>query len=213
MGIGRPRWVTDEQLKHCKICGSDLSNSTQYGSDRNARSRVCKQCRRKQSINNALKKDFNCRKCGVGLDEYNCWPSVLTAVNPNKICRSCDADYRYEQYNSPNSRFKQRLKKRQMEIKLDVIRHYSIGIMKCIGLNGNPCSSNCSDIRCLSIDHINGGGCKHRRELGKKSIHFYRWLIRNNFPAGFTVLCMNCQFIKREENGELSIKSECALHK
>jgi len=27
-----------------------------------------------------------------------------------------------------------------------------------------------------------------------------RWIIEHNFPAGFQILCMNCQFIKREED-------------
>lgn len=42
----------------------------------------------------------------------------------------------------------------------------------------------------LSIDHINGGGGKHRREIGNG---LYGWLKKNNFPPGFQVLCMNCQ--------------------
>ena len=32
--------------------------------------------------------------------------------------------------------------------------------------------------------------------------NLYNWLIKNNFPSGFQTLCMNCQFIKREENRE-----------
>lgn len=43
----------------------------------------------------------------------------------------------------------------------------------------------------LTIDHIDGGGVKHRKEIG---IDFYVWLARNNFPDGYQVLCMNCQF-------------------
>ena len=45
----------------------------------------------------------------------------------------------------------------------------------------------------LSIDHINGGGNRHRKEIGSGS-HMYLWLIKNGFPEGFRVLCMNCQF-------------------
>jgi hypothetical protein len=45
----------------------------------------------------------------------------------------------------------------------------------------------------LSIDHINGGGNKHRKEIGG---NFYGWLIRNKFPKGFQVLCYNCNFAK-----------------
>lgn len=42
----------------------------------------------------------------------------------------------------------------------------------------------------LSIDHVNGGGTKHRKKLGFGGI--YRWLVENDFPPGFQVLCHNC---------------------
>lgn len=42
----------------------------------------------------------------------------------------------------------------------------------------------------LAIDHINGGGNRHRRKLGRSNI--YGWLIRNKYPSGFRVLCHNC---------------------
>ena len=88
---------------------------------------------------------------------------------------------------------KERLQAKQMhqEKKRKVVEHYSKGTMKC-----RRCGF--SDIRALSIDHINGGGVKHIRVIG----NFYSWLINNNFPPGFQVLCMNCQWIKRAENNE-----------
>jgi hypothetical protein len=43
----------------------------------------------------------------------------------------------------------------------------------------------------LTIDHINGGGHKHRKTL---TINFYHWLIKNNFPLEYRTLCMNCNF-------------------
>ncbi len=61
-----------------------------------------------------------------------------------------------------------------------------------------------SDIRALTIDHIKGDGARHRKRIGKLSgSEFYKWLIKNNFPSGFQVLCWNCQYIKREENDEV----------
>ena len=56
------------------------------------------------------------------------------------------------------------------------------------------CGENRDEFLC--IDHINGGGNKHRNEIsgGKKmaSYKFYLWLKRNNFPEGFRILCANC---------------------
>lgn len=57
----------------------------------------------------------------------------------------------------------------------------------------------------LTIDHMNNDGAKHRREIagvnrggGKK---VYSWLIANNFPPGFQILCMNCNWGKARNNG------------
>lgn len=41
----------------------------------------------------------------------------------------------------------------------------------------------------LTIDHINGGGGKHKEGLGSG---FNLWIIRNNFPSDFRILCWNC---------------------
>lgn len=46
----------------------------------------------------------------------------------------------------------------------------------------------------LSIDHINGSGNEHRRQLGLRASHLYKWLKDQGYPPGFRVLCMNCNF-------------------
>jgi len=48
----------------------------------------------------------------------------------------------------------------------------------------------------LTIDHINGGGNKQKQEIGGAGIKLYLWMKRNNYPSGFQVLCMNCNFAK-----------------
>lgn len=70
------------------------------------------------------------------------------------------------------------------KIKLQVITHYG-GCCACCGETAQEF---------LTIDHINGGGSKHRRELGNKArgSRFYRWLVKNHFPDGFRILCWNC---------------------
>lgn len=45
----------------------------------------------------------------------------------------------------------------------------------------------------LSIDHAAGNGAEHRR-LELRGRDLYYWLIKNDFPPGFRVLCMNCNF-------------------
>jgi hypothetical protein len=48
----------------------------------------------------------------------------------------------------------------------------------------------------LSLDHINNDGAEHRR----KHRHTYRWIVKNDFPPIFQVLCYNCN-IGRFNNG------------
>jgi hypothetical protein len=43
----------------------------------------------------------------------------------------------------------------------------------------------------LEIDHIQGGGNKHRAELGGNA-KLYPFLRANNFPSEFRLLCCNC---------------------
>lgn len=44
----------------------------------------------------------------------------------------------------------------------------------------------------LAIDHIEGGGTAHRREVGKGDA-FYKWLKAQGYPLeGYRVLCHNC---------------------
>lgn len=76
-----------------------------------------------------------------------------------------------------------------MKNKIDVLTHYGNGKAKCMLCGHDRLTS-------LSIDHINGGGCRHRRELGPGNT-FYRWLIKNGYPEGFRTLCLNCQFDER----------------
>jgi hypothetical protein len=45
----------------------------------------------------------------------------------------------------------------------------------------------------LTIDHINNDGAKHRKEIRK---NLYLWIIQNNFPEGFQILCWNCNCAK-----------------
>lgn len=61
--------------------------------------------------------------------------------------------------------------------------------------NGEPKCAWCgiTDIDVLSIDHINGGGTKHRKNGNP---HSYRFVLKNNFPVGFQVLCFNCNWKK-----------------
>lgn len=82
-----------------------------------------------------------------------------------------------------NERSKISKKKYEDKCKKLVLEHYG---KKCV-----CCGENNESV--LSIDHINGGGREHRKEVGRK---IYVWLFINNFPDGFQTLCFNCNWLK-----------------
>lgn len=57
-----------------------------------------------------------------------------------------------------------------------------------------------SDVRALQIDHKNGGGSQERKRL--RSMITYLRLVRA-CPSNYQILCANCNWIKKCENGEI----------
>lgn len=69
--------------------------------------------------------------------------------------------------------------------------------LECLAAYGNKCV--CCDettIEFLGIDHVNGGGNEHRRNQEIRNNGIYAWLKRRGYPAGFQVLCHNCNLAK-----------------
>lgn len=77
-------------------------------------------------------------------------------------------------------------RKYKAAIKLECLVEYSSITPSC------ACCGN-EDQEVLSIDHIDSGGRKHREEAGNGN-DFYAWLRHNDFPSGYQVLCLNCNF-------------------
>ena len=80
-----------------------------------------------------------------------------------------------------------------------VLKHYG-GKCRCCGED---------DIRFLTIDHKDGKGTQHRKQLGVKAgPPFYSWLIKNNFPLQYAVLCCNCNWGRFLNGGICPHKSD-----
>jgi hypothetical protein len=56
---------------------------------------------------------------------------------------------------------------------------------------GRACAC-CGATENLTVDHVNGGGNRHRAEIGHGSYALYRWLVVNCYPADFQILCRPC---------------------
>jgi len=95
-------------------------------------------------------------------------------------------------------------KTRILKMKLEVLLHYSNNLLKCA-----KCGYS-ENMKALCIDHINAGDNMERTKIGNE-YSFYLWLIRNNYPEGYQVLCANCNQIKAYE--EKGIKNNCQKSK
>jgi len=68
-------------------------------------------------------------------------------------------------------------------------------------LGGKKCRRcGFSDIRALQLDHVKGNGAAERRKFGVNWEGFYRFVLKH--PEWYQILCANCNWIKRFENGE-----------
>lgn len=68
--------------------------------------------------------------------------------------------------------------------RFNVIHHYG-GKCSCCGE---------TTYEFLTIEHKNGGGTKQRKEIGAGNI--INFIIKNNYPDEFDVLCYNCNCAK-----------------
>ena len=72
---------------------------------------------------------------------------------------------------------------------------------ECLAAYGCKCACcGLDDHHFLCIDHVNGGGAKHRREqkIVGGGRHLYGWLKARGYPQdGFQVLCYNCNNAKK----------------
>ncbi len=81
----------------------------------------------------------------------------------------------------------------RLKTKLDVLIHYSFGMLQCA-----CCGSD--DFDSLTIDHIEGGGNRHRNLIFNGNVcsgsPFHLWLRENGYPYGYQVLCKRCNCSK-----------------
>lgn len=126
-----------------------------------------------------------------------------------KTCsEKCRKIYYYQQQRKWQREHPEQVRTKHKELqqnrKFSVMAIYSEGQPRCACPNCYYHTHDCS-IDFLTIDHINNNGAEHRRKLfGNRLIGgyaFYTWIIKNNFPEDLQVLCMNCQFGRKFNNG------------
>ncbi len=89
--------------------------------------------------------------------------------------------------NSP--KYRQQVKRYRSKVRMEVLTYYSKGKPNCA-------CCGIKHVEFLTIDHKDGGGSQHRKQIGNSSFKFYLWLRKNKYPKNFQVLCHNCNFAK-----------------
>lgn len=68
-----------------------------------------------------------------------------------------------------------------------------------IAMYGGSCPCGEKQTEFLTIDHVNDDGAEDRKSWRGKAAHIHAWLKANGYPAGYQVLCGNCNLKKEIE--------------
>lgn len=105
----------------------------------------------------------------------------------NEICWNC---YRQVKYHIDQNEVCDNVLGITIERAKELVYSYYGKLCNCCGE---------TEVKFLEIDHVDNNGAEHRQMLGKLSI--YVWIVNNNFPANFQILCANCNVGKYRNGG------------
>lgn len=142
-----------------------------------------------------------CTKCHIKKSLNDFYPHKGHKFGVGSHCKSCCAidnaeRHAIKQKNDPIYKKRRSEYSHDWHIKnkkknnLRIANNHKKKRMLCIEHYGGKCAC-CGENRYefLAIDHLSGGGRNHRKEIGAK---IERWIIKNDFPEGFRILCHNC---------------------
>ena len=107
-----------------------------------------------------------------------------------------DPEFKEKQYLANSRLQKKRLEPDGVngQAKAKVFAHYS----KVVSNSDIPICACCgySDLRFLSVDHIDGRKNLSVKEKKLFTIYLWRYLIKIGLPSGYQILCYNCNIAK-----------------
>jgi hypothetical protein len=107
----------------------------------------------------------------------------------HEVCTPCRKIQNRRNFLKRNpERIRETKRRSKREARRAVMEFYSPSGVKCACCGERHYSF-------LTLDHVNGGGCKERDALGSR----YWSYLRRNKPEGYQVLCMNCNWAKGHE--------------
>lgn len=213
---GVPFLPISSNNRYCRTCAplSRVENSRTNSRHYRAEHKEALNAKRREYRARLPKAGFKPREC------RRCSKSYSPTSGNQKHCQNCKTLVRREWYRSNAALYRIRhpdtakeTKERSMrkrpemylamqpvwsarhsaEVRRKVFSFYSNGTFAC------ACCGE-SEIDFLTIDHVNNDGARQKRELfeGRDfgGIKFYKWLVKNGYPPGYAVLCMNCNLSK-----------------
>lgn len=177
--------------KRCAQCGEtkpldDFTRDRSRPDDRDPRCRPCnaERVRRWKAANPERARKIASRSRQVNAESARKARRRWKAANPEKVREAT------RRWNGAHREvIRENAQRQHAANRKAVFDHY-----------GRVCAC-CGTTERLSIDHVNGDGREHRKQIGMGSSHLYRWLIANGFPAGFQVLCKPCNKSKADGDG------------
>ena len=179
----------------CKGCKRSSTNHTQRGRPLKEKCKgMCSTCYNKLHEHRIK---INCIKCGKETTDFgykHCLICYDVYVRVRKECVGCGEVKRIICNGKCSSC-------RRMEVREEVYNHYCNGKIEC------QCCGE-SEIDMLTLDHINNDGAQHRKFNPATGKNLVGYVMKNNYPEGYQVLCMNCNFSKSKPRN----KGKC-IHK
>lgn len=171
----------------CKQCSKKAAKATLNRYYANKEAGVCRYC------GDDSGGESRCENCKAAFKEYvadwyesrkaagMCVNCTNKATGTTVLCATC------------RDKKNQIAKDRWLRLKLAAFDAY--GGPVCVGCDED-------EVEVLEIDHIDGGGTKHRKSIGLSNI--YLWLKQQGYPKGYRVLCPTCN--KKAHRGLLNAK-------
>lgn len=163
-------------MRTCSKCLLPLPETAFHPSSSRRKMAPCKECKNKQVAFRYTE------RAAAGL----CFDCPSLALDGHRFCALHKEARRMRFHTINHAEQLEYGRKRRQDIKLEAFNAY-----------GGPSCRCCGEERMefLSLDHINNDGAAHRREIGRGK-PLAVWCRANGYPAGFQVLCFNCNFAK-----------------
>lgn len=147
----------------------------------------------------------------------SCGCTRLAKIGKNRICASCGEHKLHKEFYRHRAtgvlaaycKVCDLIKKKAAYIRNPIpareralarARQYRTEVLKAYG-NACACCGEEEQIF-LAVDHFNGGGGRHRKELGFSGSRFYQWLKERGYPKEYQLLCSNCNWAKHVTKGK-----------